>query len=124
MTGVFALVLAALFLGVSTTAGADESLSAATIADVRCVIVAWVSENQATNANNATLLGIYFLGRLDARESSSFDLVQAMLAQINVMSTADLGTEGKRCGNELEGRALYMADAGKKLTDEAAKQKK
>jgi hypothetical protein len=124
MTRVCALTLVVLFLGASIPAGADETPSPATIADVRCVIVAWVSDNQAVKTSNAALLGVYFLGRIDAREPSSFDLAQAMLAQINLMSTADLSAEGKRCGKELEGRAEYMVDVGKKLADQKTEQKK
>ena len=80
--------------------------------------------NDQANAHNAALVSLYYLGRIDGRESTAFDLSQAMRAQINLMSPADFNAEGKRCGKELEGRALYMADAGKKLTEQASMQTK
>jgi hypothetical protein len=113
MTRVCALALAALSLGASLLARADESPSPATAADVRCVVVGLISANH--NSNGGALLTFYFLGRIDDREPPFFDLSQAVLAQINLMSAADLSSEGKRCGKELEGRALYMADVAQKL---------
>ena len=118
MTRVLASALGAVLLLTTVPAGADEFLSAATIADVRCVVVASVSASQPANANGAALLTFYFLGRLDSREPSSFDLPQAMLAQINAMSAADFSAEGKRCGKELEARAMYIMDVSKVLTDQ------
>ena len=85
MTRILVFALATLFLGTSSAATADENLSHATIADVRCVIVAAVMGNQEANAHSAALLALYFLGRIDGREPPSFDLTKAMLAQISVM---------------------------------------
>jgi hypothetical protein len=118
MTRVFALAPGAIFLWVSIAAGAAEPLSPATIADVRCVVVASVSASEPANAKGAALLTFYFLGRLDSREPPSFDLSQAMLAQINLMSPADFNAEGKRCGKELEARAEYMIEVSKALTEQ------
>lgn len=118
MTRVSALALGAMFLTAAISVGADESLSAATIADVRCVVAASVSASQSDNASGAALLTFYFLGRLDSREPPSFDLSQAMLAQINLMSPADFSAEGKRCGKELEARAMYMIGVSKALTEQ------
>jgi hypothetical protein len=39
-----------------------------------------------------------------------------MVAQMSLMSATDFSAEGKRCGKELEGRGLYLADVGHKLT--------
>jgi hypothetical protein len=115
MTRVCVLALAALSLGASLLARADEPLSPATAADVRCVVVGLISANH--DSSGGALLTFYFLGRIDDREPTSFDLSKAVVAQINLMSAADLSSEGKRCGKELEGRALYMADVGQKLKD-------
>jgi hypothetical protein len=121
MTRICALALAAVFLGATLAASADESQSPTTVADVRCVVVGLISANY--DSNGAALLTFYFLGRIDDREPPSFDLSQAVLAQINVMSAADLSAEGRRCGKELEGRALYMADVAQKLKDQTAPKK-
>ena len=117
MARIFAWTLATLLLGASMSAQADQTLSPATIADVRCVVVASVFASDPSNASSAALLTFYFLGRIDGREPAPFNLSQAMLAQINLMSPADFSSEGKRCGKELEARAVYMADAGKALTN-------
>ncbi len=118
MARVLALALGAIFLPAWISAGGGEPLSPATIADVRCVVVASVSASQPDNAKGAALLTFYFLGHLDSREPPSFDLARAMLAQINLMSPADFSAEGKRCGKELEARAEYMIDVGHALTEQ------
>ena len=112
----FCLALAALFVGTSLSARADDTLSQATIADVRCIIVGSVLGSEEANAHSGAVLALYFLGRIDGRESASFDLSKAMLEQMNLMSATDFSAEGKRCGKELEGRGLYLADVGHKLT--------
>ena len=116
MARIFCLVLAALFVGQSPWANADEALSQATIADVRCIIVGSVLGSQEANAQSGAVLALYFLGRIDGRETSAFDLSKAMVAQMSLMSATDFSAEGKRCGKELEGRGLYLADVGHKLT--------
>lgn len=116
MARIFYLALASLFVGVSQSANADDPLSQATIADVRCIIVGSVMGSQAANAQSAAVLALYFLGRIDGRETSAFDLSKAMIAQMGLMSATDFSAEGKRCGKELEGRGLYLAEVGHKLT--------
>ena len=66
MTRICALALAAVFLGASLAASADESQSPTTVADVRCVVVGLISANH--DSNGAALLTFYFLGRIDDRE--------------------------------------------------------
>ena len=123
MARIFLLALASLVLGVSPSVMADEGLSQATTADVRCVVVASVMGNQEANAHSAALVALYFLGRIDAREPPSFDLSKAMLSQISLMTPTDFNSEGKRCGKELESRAMYLADAGQKLKQLSTEQK-
>jgi hypothetical protein len=123
MTRTFCLTLAALLAGTSPSAQAADNLSQATIADVRCIIVGSVMGSQEANAHSAAVLALYFLGRIDGRESAAFDLSKAMLEQMNLMSTTDFSAEGKRCGKELEGRGLYLADVGHKLTQLSGEQK-
>jgi hypothetical protein len=121
MTRVCALALAALLLCTSPSASTDESPNPATVADLRCVVVGLISASH--NSSGGALLTFYFLGRIDGREPPSFDVSQAMIVQINLMSTTELSSEAKRCGKELEGRALYMADMGKKLEDQSGQKK-
>lgn len=116
MARIFCLALTALFLTQAPRANADEALSQATIADVRCIIVGSVMGSQEANAQSAAVLALYFLGRIDARETPGFDLSTAMIAQMHLMSRSDFSAEGKRCGKELEGRGLYLAEVGHKLT--------
>jgi hypothetical protein len=119
MTRMCALALTALSLGASISTKADEPLSPATVADVRCVVVGSVAADDPAHASSAALLTLYFLGRIDGREPASFNLSQAMLAQIRLMSQEDLSAEGKRCGKELEGRAVYMTEVGKTLMEQS-----
>ena len=116
MVRIFCLALT-LLVSASSSVMADESLSPATIADVRCIIVGSVMGSQEANAQSAAVLALYFLGRIDGRETSAFDLSKAMVAQMSLMSATDFSAEGKRCGKELEGRGLYLADVGHKLTE-------
>jgi hypothetical protein len=113
------LATGVMYLGACATASADESMNPATVADVRCVVVGSVFANDPANAQSAALLTMYFLGRIDGREPSGFDLAQAMRAQVTLMSPADFSAEGKRCGKELGARAVYLADVSKSLTDQA-----
>jgi hypothetical protein len=116
MARIFCLALVTLLVGGSASATADESSSQATINDVRCIVVGTVMGSQESNAQSAAVLALYFLGRIDGRETSAFDLAKAMVAQMSLMSATDFSAEGKRCGKELEGRGLYLADVGHKLT--------
>jgi hypothetical protein len=118
MRGLSVLMVAAALLATSAGVRADQAPAAATIADVRCVVVASIFASEPANASSAALLTFYFLGRIDGRESPSFNLSQAMFAQLQLMSKDDLTAEGKRCGKELEGRAVYMTDVGKALMEE------
>jgi hypothetical protein len=118
MTRPHRLSLVTILLVASAAASGGEPPSPATIADVRCVVVASIFASDAANTQSAALLTFYFLGRIDGREPASFDLSRAMLAQLNLMSPADFSSEGKRCGKELEGRAVYMTDVGKALMDQ------
>lgn len=115
MARIFRLALATLLVG-AASATADESLNQATIADVRCIVVGTVMGSQESNAQSAAVLALYFLGRIDGRETSAFDLAKAMVTQMSLMTATDFSAEGKRCGKELEGRGLYLADVGHKLT--------
>ena len=112
------LALTTLFVGTSLSASADDTPSQATVGDVRCLVVASIMGNDQANAHNAALVSLYYLGRIDGRESTAFDLSQAMRAQINLMSPADFNAEGKRCGKELEARGIYLTDVGHKLMDQ------
>jgi hypothetical protein len=123
MTRTFCLALAAVLVGAFPPSKAEEPLSQATIADVRCIVVGSMMGSEAANAQNAAVLALYFLGRIDGRETSTFDLAKAMVAQISLMSAADFSAEGKRCGKELEGRGLYLADVGRQLTQLSSEQK-
>jgi hypothetical protein len=84
MARAFVLALATLTLGAPLSVMADEALSQAKTADVRCIIVGSVMVNQEANAHSAVLPTLYFLGRIDVRVKS----------------------ERKRCGKELEGRGM------------------
>jgi hypothetical protein len=122
MARIVALGLVVILLGASLAVKSDGALSQQTIADVRCVIVASVMGNQESNAHNAALLALYFFGRIDGREPSSFDLSKAMIAQLNLMSPTDFAAEGNRCGKELESRGGYLAEVGQNLKQAGAEQ--
>jgi hypothetical protein len=93
------------------------AISPESAADVRCFISA-VSLLQSPNNNiraAAQASALYFLGKLDGRETS-MDIENVILAEARKMTPTQLATETTMCGKELSARGAAINAIGQKLT--------
>ena len=109
LLSVFAAALT--FWSVQTSAQDAEM-----IADVRCFIIGVrISEMPDSNMHSAgTMLSLYYIGRLDARVPRP-NIEELMIKEISTMTTADYGSEAKRCGASLRDKGQEITRIGRDM---------
>ena len=95
---------------------------AETIADVRCVIVGMklAGMTDSTQQTSGMMLSMYYIGRLDGRVPE-LDIESLMIKEIDTMTTADYGSEAKRCGASLADRGKEITRIGKDMIERGKK---
>ena len=95
---------------------------AETIADVRCVIVGMklAGMTDSTQQTSGMMLSMYYIGRLDGRVPE-LDIESLMIKEIDTMTTADYGSEAKRCGASLADRGKGITRIGKDMIERGKK---
>jgi len=93
-----------------------------TIADVRCLIVGmkFVGMTDPTQQSAGMMLSMYYIGRLDGRVPK-LDIEELMIKQISAMTTADYGSEAKRCGASLTDKGQEITRIGKDMVERGQK---
>jgi hypothetical protein len=112
------VLLAAVALGSVRT----EAQDAATIADIRCVIVGMQLSGMANSPQQSSgiLLTWYYIGRLDGR-APKLEIESLLIAEANKMSSSDYASEAKRCGAGLTERGQQVTQVGKDLIERGKK---
>lgn len=110
-----AAVLLAVIAGLASP-GAEAQI-AATIADVRCVIVGMrlAGETSGVQQSQAALLTWYYLGRLDGR-APSIDVEKLLVQETTSMTDSDYISETKRCTAKLAEKGRQVTKIGKDLS--------
>jgi hypothetical protein len=95
-----------------------EAQDAATIADIRCVIIGVRLSEMAnpTQQSKGLLLSLYYLGRLDGR-SPKLDIEHLLLDEFRTMAGTDYASEGKRCGVGLTEKGQQLVEIGNHLRE-------
>jgi hypothetical protein len=118
-------VLATLLMLLSVPIRAQD---AATISDIRCVVVAikLAEMPDATRQSAGMMAALYYLGRLEGRVPN-LDIEELIIGQLSTMTTADYSSEAQRCGGglTLKGQQITkigsdLVKRGQKLQDQAA----
>lgn len=91
------------------------------IADARCMIVAsrMVTTQDAQQRGAGTLVAMFYLGRLDARNGYT-ELRRLILEEAKRMSAADLRSEAMRCGKAVEEQGRRLSLINGEVSPEAA----
>ena len=105
------------FLGLSSVLA--EAEDAATIADVRCVVVG-MKMASSPQQTQGIVLTWYYIGRLEGRVPV-LNLENLLIAEIDRMTGADLTAEGRRCVTALADKGLEVAQIGKDLLEREKK---
>ena len=95
---------------------------AETIGDVRCLIVGMKISGMAdsTQQSAGLMLSMYYIGRLDGRVPQ-LDIEDLMIREISTMTTADYGSEAKRCGASLTNKGQEITRIGKDMIERGKK---
>jgi hypothetical protein len=110
-------------LGADADAPAAAATSAATKADVRCMIVAMqMGQVPGATAQTAGLLAMYYyLGRLDGRAPDA-DLATLIEDEVRDWTAADNQSESLRCGSEITTMGRRLQVIGERLVERGKKQ--
>ena len=105
------LIVLCLTAGLSLPSPRVWAQDAATIADVRCVVVLWKMQESPDPkvVAVATEGSLYYLGRLDGRHPK-LDLEPLLIQQSAKMAVYDLRPELMRCGELMSRRGRKIAN--------------
>lgn len=111
-------VLSILLAAVAICSVRAEAQDAATIADIRCVIVGMQLSGMVNSPQQSSgiLLTWYYIGRLDGR-APKLEIEALLIAEANKITTSDYASETKRCGAGLTERGQQVAQIGKNLIE-------
>jgi hypothetical protein len=92
------------------------------ISDVRCVLVGmkFVQMTDPSLHEAGNMLTMYYIGRLDGRVPS-LDIEELIVREVSQMTTADYGSEAKRCGASLSGKGQQITRIGKDIIEREQK---
>ncbi len=99
-----------------------QAQDADTIADVRCVVVG-IRFSELTDPklkSAGTMLTMYFVGRIEGR-APKLDIEELLVNEVVKMTSADYGSEAKRCGGSLALKGQDMTKIGNDLLERAKK---
>lgn len=90
--------------------------------DVRCLVVGmrFAALSDATYKSAGMMLSMYYFGRLDAHVPK-LDIEDLIVKEITTMTSADYGSEAKRCGSNLTEKGQEMTRIGKDLIERGQK---
>jgi hypothetical protein len=93
-----------------------EAQDAATIADVRCVVVGMQIYGSGDSTQQATgmWLSLYYIGQLHGR-TPQLDIENLIVEEANKMTASDSAAEAKRCGAGLSAIAEQISRIGNDL---------
>lgn len=115
------LKLSVLLVAVALGSVRAEAQDAATIADIRCVIVGMqLSGMVSPQQSSGILLTWYYIGRLDGR-APKLEIEALLIAEANKMTSSDYASETKRCGAGLTERGQQVTQVGKDLIERGKK---
>ena len=100
----------------------SEAQDAATIADIRCVIIG-MQLSAVTNSPQQTqgiVLTWYYIGRLDGR-MPKLDIESLLIEETSRMTSSDYSSETKRCGAALAAKGQQVNKIGKDLIEREKK---
>ncbi len=105
-------------LVMSTVFGSARAADQGTMSDIRCIAVAMkmsAREGSAQQAS-ATMITLYYLGRLDGRRPELN--VEGLIAKVAAnMSAAELRSDAPRCGRVLVEKGREIQSIGLSLMD-------
>ena len=95
-----------------------QAQDAATIADIRCVIVGMQLAGVANSAQQpqGIVLTWYYIGRLEGRVPK-LDIEKLLIEETGSMTSSDYALEIKRCGAELAEKGRQVTQIGKDLIE-------
>jgi hypothetical protein len=95
-----------------------EAQDAATIADIRCVIVGMRLSEPVNSPQHSRglLLTWYYIGRLDGR-AQKHDIETLLIEEAGKMTASDYASEVTRCGASLAERGQQIIQIGKDLIE-------
>jgi hypothetical protein len=116
------LALVPVRMGRTTVAGG--TMRPATAADVECVVIAFnmLAIPDPVQQKKGLAAFFYFLGRIDGRETS-FNLQDAVLAEVRRTEGKALAPTAKRCAEQIMNRGLEIQAIGAKLQAMADEEK-
>jgi hypothetical protein len=95
-----------------------QAQDAATIADVRCVIVGISFAGMPDPSRQAagTMLSLYYIGRLNGR-APKLNIEDLLIKEISTMTSSDYDSEAKRCGARLTEKGQEITRIGKNISE-------
>lgn len=93
-----------------------DAQDAATISDVRCVVVGMQIYGSGDSTQQATgmWLSLYYIGQIHGR-APQLDIEHLLVEEANKMTASDSASEAKRCGAGLSAIAEQIARVGNDL---------
>lgn len=102
--------------GGTSAGGPPHPMSAATRADLECLVAIMESGNamEKIHPGSTQTAAMYYFGRLDG-DDPKLDLEAAMRWQLSQMSAKDTARADFRCGGELTRRGAYLQTIGRHM---------
>jgi hypothetical protein len=99
-----------------------EAQDAATIADIRCVVVGMQLSGMANSPQQSRgiVLTWYYIGRLDGR-MPKLDIEDLLIKETSKMTASDYASEARRCGASLAEKGQKVTQIGQDLIERGKK---